>query len=483
MEQVDVAIVGAGFGGLGLGVRLREAGRDSFAILEADEGIGGTWRANTYPGVACDIPSHLYSYSFAPRADWSRRYPAQPEVLSYLKEVVQRRGLRDHLRTGTPVTGARFQPADARWLLELGDGGELEARVLVAACGQLRIPHVPTFAGLEGFEGRWWHSARWDHSFDPRGRRVAVIGSGATAIQVVPELAMVAERLHVFQRTAPWVIPRHDRPYTRAERRVFAALPVLRRAYRSALFWRQEGLLLGLKPGSLAARALTRYARWNMESQVDDPSLRAALTPTYPIGCKRILVSDDYYPALTRPNVELVTTAIEGFERSGVRTRDGRLRELDAVVFATGFDSQALVAPLRVEGRDGATLDEAWADGPYAHLGLTVPGFPNLFLLYGPNTNLGHNSIVFMMEAQIAHVLGCLDELDRRRADRIEVRPEAMERFQRRTQARLSASVFSQGCTSWYKTASGRITNNWPGSAAEYWHRTRRPEVADFSLS
>jgi len=483
VERADIAIVGAGIGGLGLGARLREAGRRSFAVLEADKGIGGTWRANTYPGLACDVPSHLYSYSFAPRSDWTRRYPPQDEIMSYLEEFADERGLRPHLQLGTQAAAARFDPAQQRWQLKLNDNQEMSARVLVTACGQLRVPHVPPFQGLEDFEGEWWHSARWKHSFDPRGKRMAVIGSGATAIQIVPELAKVCARVDVFQRTPPWLIPRHDRPYARAERRLFAAVPGLRRAYRSLLFLRQESLRLGFKPGSLASRALTRYARWRLESQVDDPQLRRALTPSYPIGCKRILVSDDYYPALTRHNVELVTEGIDRFTPAGIRTREGTERELDAVVFATGFDSQALVAPMRVEGADGRELEEAWKDGPYAHLGLTVPGFPNLFLLYGPNTNLGHNSIIFMMEAQIAHVLGCLDELDRRGARRIEVRPEVAERFDRRTQERLRSSVFNQGCSSWYKTSTGRVVNNWPGSATEYWRAVRRPETRDFSLT
>ena len=483
MERADIAIVGAGIGGLGLGARLRESGRRSFAVLEADTGIGGTWRANTYPGLACDIPSHLYSYSFAPRSDWTRRYPPREEIMSYLDEFVDEHGLRPHLRVGTQVAAAGFDPDEQRWQLELRDAEPLSARVLVAACGQLRVPHVPSFKGLEDYEGEWWHSARWKHSLEPAGKRMAVIGSGATAIQIVPEIAKVCERVDVFQRTPPWIIARHDRPYTRAERRLFATVPGLRRSYRSLLFLRQESMLMGFTPGSLASRALTRYARWRLESQVEDERLRRALTPDYPIGCKRVVITDDYYPALTRPNVELVTAGIDRFTPRGIRTRDGVEHELDAVVFATGFESQALVAPMRVRGAEGRTLEEAWADGPYAHLGLTVPGFPNLFLLYGPNTNLGHNSIIFMMEAQIAHVLGCLDELDRRGARRIEVRPEVARAFDRRTQERLRSSVFTQGCSSWYKTPAGRVVNNWPGSATEYWRTVRRPETRDFSLT
>ena len=279
MERADIAIVGAGIGGLGLGARLRESGRRSFAVLEADTGIGGTWRANTYPGLACDIPSHLYSYSFAPRPDWTRRYPPREEIMSYLDDFVDEHGLRPHLRVGTQVAAASFDSDEQRWQLELRDAEPLSARVLVAACGQLRVPHVPSFPGLEDYEGEWWHSARWKHSFEPAGKRMAVIGSGATAIQIVPEIAKVCERVDVFQRTPPWIIARHDRPYTRAERRLFATVPGLRRAYRSLLFLRQESMLMGFTPGSLASRALTRYARWRLESQVEDERLRRALTP------------------------------------------------------------------------------------------------------------------------------------------------------------------------------------------------------------
>ena len=482
MEQVDVAIVGGGAAGLGLAARLRAAGFGSFAIFERGEGPGGTWRANTYPGAACDVPSHLYSFSFDPNPRWSRRYSPQSEILRYFEGFADRHGLRPHLRTSTEVASAEWDASASDWRLQTTGGDEVRARFVAGACGQLSVPHVPAFAGLSDFAGATWHSADWDHSVDVRGKRVAVIGSGASAIQIVPAIAGVASQLVVFQRTPTWIIPRRDRAYTRIERELFARSDLWRRMYRSYIFWRLESFFLGFSPGPMA-RSLTRMAMKHLEDQVPDPALRLLLTPTYPIGCKRVLVSDDYYPALQHPDVSLVTAGIDRFEPGGVRTSDGVLHELDAVVFATGFHSQSLVAPMRVVGPDGRSLDDVWADGPQAHLGVTVAGMPNLFLLYGPNTNLGHNSILFMMEAQFHHIVSLLEGVRERGASRIEVRPEAFETFNREMQERLADSVWAAGCSSWYKTDGGRVTNNWPGFANEYWRATRRPDFAQYALA
>jgi cation diffusion facilitator CzcD-associated flavoprotein CzcO len=483
MEKVDVAIVGAGFGGIGLGARLRDEGFDDFAILEQDDGPGGTWRANTYPGLACDIPSHLYSFSFAPNRAWTRRYPGQDEILTYLERVIDDYGMRERLRTRTQVETARYDPARGRWLLQSNGGDPLEARVLVTACGQLRNPYIPAFQGLDEFEGASWHSSRWSHDFDLGGKRVAVIGTGATSIQVVPELAKVAQRVDLFQRTAPWVVPRKDRAYSRIERSLLARSELVRRLYRGKIFWRQEAFILGFNPRSPLAKLLERWAASHLEEQVPDPVLRAKLTPDYPIGCKRVLISDDYYPALQQPGVELVTEPIERFVPEGIRLGDGSVRELDAVVFATGFATQDLVAPMRIERADGQTLDELWEGGPRAHLGMTVAGMPNLFLIYGPNTNLGHNSIVFMLECQFSYIVQCLEEMRRRRLETLEVRPEAMETFDARVQNQLRDSVWTAGCTNWYTSADGRIVNNWSGAATRYWWETRRPRLSDFAVA
>ena len=483
MESVHVAIVGAGVSGLGLAARLRATGERSFAVLERDSGLGGTWRANTYPGAACDVQSHLYSFSFAPNAGWSRRYPRQTEILGYLERVADEKGLTPHLRFNAEVKNARFDPAARRWRLELGDGSQLDAAVLVTACGQLSEPHVPDFEGIDSFRGARWHSARWDHQVDPAGKRVAVIGSGASAIQIVPELAAVAGHLDVFQRTPPWIIRRGDRRFLALERRLFAAVPPLRNAYRSYIYWWLESHILGFRPDTAMARFFTWTARRHLEGQVADPALRAKLLPDYPLGCKRVLLSDDYYPALQRPGVELVTEAIERFVPEGIRTRDGRTHALDAVVFATGFDSQSMVAPMRVEGPDGRTLDDLWSDGPQAHLGVAVAGMPNLFMLYGPNTNLGHNSIIFMIERQIGYVLDLLAEMRRRGAALVDVRPDVMERSNERLQERLRDSVWNSGCTNWYRNENGRITNNWAGPTLTYWWAMRQPRMAEYTFA
>jgi cation diffusion facilitator CzcD-associated flavoprotein CzcO len=483
MEQLRVAIVGAGAGGLGFAARLKQSGETSFAILDRDEGVGGTWRANTYPGAASDVPSHLYSFSFAGNPGWTRRYPPQGEMLGYLERLTDDFGLRSHLRLRTEVANARFDAGEQRWHLELADGEPIAADVLVAACGQLSVPRVPEFAGLDEFRGARWHSARWDHDFDPAGKRVGVIGSGASAIQILPELAGVADRLHVFQRTPPWIIPRKDRPYSAPERWAFARFPALRRLYRRWIYWRLESFFLAFGPSDSFARSMTKMSYKHLEQQIPNAALRERVTPTYRIGCKRILVSDDYYPALQEPGVEVVTESIERFVPEGIVTRDGRVHELDGVCFATGFDSQALVSPMRVEAPDGRTLDDIWAEGPEAHLGVTVAGMPNLFLMYGPNTNLGHNSILFMVECQIGYVLDCLAEMRRRGARSMQVRPDAMARYNERLQAELRESVWAGGCSNWYKTASGRVTNNWSGPATAYWWKTRRPDLSEYAFA
>jgi cation diffusion facilitator CzcD-associated flavoprotein CzcO len=482
MEQVDIAIVGAGFGGVGLGVRLQQAGFRDFAIFDRDEGAGGTWRANTYPGLACDIPSHLYSFSFAPNPGWSHRYSPRDEILAYLDGLVDEHGLRDRLRSRTEVEEARFDGNTRRWRIHTSRG-EVDARVLVTACGQLSNPYIPQFQGLDDFQGRHWHSARWDHDFDPRGKRIGVIGTGATSIQIVPALAGVAGRLDVFQRSAPYVVPRNDRPYTRAERRAMQHIDLVRRLYRAKHYWRQESFILSFNPRSPLNKPLTRWAMGHLDDQIEDPDLRARLTPDYPIGCKRVLISDDYYPAMQRPDVELVDDAIDRFVPEGIRMRDGSVRELDAVVFATGFAAQELVAPMRIENANGRTLDDLWEGGPRAHLGMTVAGLPNLFLVYGPNTNLGHNSVLFMMECQFNYIVECLDTLRRRGLETIEVRPEAMEEFDANVQQRLRDTVWAGGCTSWYKSDDGRIVNNWIGSATRYWLATRRPRLSEYAAA
>ncbi|HVU03944.1 MAG TPA: NAD(P)/FAD-dependent oxidoreductase [Polyangiaceae bacterium] len=475
----SVVIVGAGIAGLGMAIRLVEAGLSDFVVLERGETLGGTWRDNAYPGAACDVPSHLYSYSFAPNPDFSRRYSGQAEIERYLERVAEQHDVKRKIRFGADVTRATFDEPSATWTVELRSGERLVANVVVFATGQLGHPKVPAFPGASEFRGRKIHSARFPRGYDATGKHVAVIGSGASAIQIVPKLAEQATRLTLFQRTPAYVVPREDREYGESERRLFRKFPLLLKAYRAAQYLSCEVRFLALLEGSKPAEILVEMARKHLEAQVPDPALRARLTPEYPVGCKRVLISDDYYPAVQRPNVELATAPIDRFEADGIRTSDGILHRADDVVFATGFDATAFLAEVEIAGREGRRLSHAWRDGAEAYLGMTVAGFPNLFVLYGPNTNLGHNSIIFMLECQTGYVAACLERI-RAGSRTIEVRSESMAAFNRDLQAALAKTVWSGECSSWYKTASGKITNNWAGPTLTYWWRTRRPDFRAF---
>ena len=476
-EHHEVAIVGAGFGGLGMAIRLRRSGR-RFVVLEKADRVGGTWRENTYPGAGCDVPSHLYSFSFHP-GRWARRYAGQAEILRYLEELAEAHGLGPHLRFGAEVRSAEFDEDTGAWRLVTGDGRALTAGAVVSSVGQLNRPALAEIPGRERFLGPSWHTAHWHHDCPLDGRRVAVIGTGASAIQVVPEIAPRAGRLHVFQRSAPYVIPKPDRPYGRLARALFARVPLLRRADRLRIYLLGE-LLAAALVGSPALRR-TLESRWRsfMESQVADPELRARCTPDYVVGCKRILFSNDWYPALQRPSVELVTEPVTAITEHGVRTADGAEREVDAIVHATGFQATGFLQPMRVTGLGGRDLHEAWRDGAEAYRGVVVSGFPNFFMLYGPNTNLGSNSIIYMLEAQIGYVDRALDALRRRRLRWLDVRGEVQAEFNRWVDALSSRTVWETGCHSWY-TTGGRNTNNWPTFPFRYRRQMRRFDLRDY---
>jgi cation diffusion facilitator CzcD-associated flavoprotein CzcO len=475
----EVAIIGAGFAGLCMAARLKEAGRHDFVVLERGTRVGGTWRDNTYPGCACDVPSHLYSYSFATNGDWSRVFAPWHEIEAYLEDCVRRLGLGPHLRFGCGVTELRYDAADRCWQLTLTDGRALRARVVVSGTGPLNKPDTPSLPGLADFAGHVFHSSQWDHAWPLAGKRVAVIGTGASAIQIVPSIAAGVARLHVFQRTAPWVMPRFDRAYRGWERRLLRAVPGWRRLVRAAVYWRLELFACALLRDGRARRFFERIGRWHLRRQVADPALRAQLAPDYRLGCKRVLLSDDYYPSLQRPNVELVTSPIATVTPAGIRTADGQERALDAIVFATGFRATDFLTPMRVFGADGAELSAQWrAGGAASHLGIEVAGFPNFFLLVGPNTGLGHNSIVFMIEAQVRYVLQCLEAMRRRNARSIVVTRGAQAAFTEEVQRRLQGTAWLAGCHSWYLSADGQNYTMWPGFTVEYWRRTRRPDPA-----
>jgi cation diffusion facilitator CzcD-associated flavoprotein CzcO len=432
-----------------------------------------------YPGAACDIPSHLYSFSFAPNPDFSRKYSPQPEIQRYLEELAERHGIVPHVRFGQEVTAAHFDEAEHLWRLSFRDGSQVATEVVVTGVGQLNRPVIPDFPGLADFAGESMHSARYAPGADFAGKRVAVVGSGASAIQIVPELARTAAKLSVFQRTPNWMVPRGDRAYSAVERAVFRRFPRVLEAYRAALYARLDLRFFGLRDERFR-KVADRLAREHLAAHVPAGRLRDQLTPDYPVGCKRILLSDDYYPALQRPNVELVTDRIARFEAGGIRSASGTLTELDAVVFATGFDSHSFLAPMKVTGRGSEGLDQAWKNGAEAYLGVAISGFPNLFMLYGPNTNLGHNSIIFMIECQVAYLIQCIERLRTRKLASLEVRRDAMQRYNAELQEALGRTVWAADCDSWYKDELGRNVNNWGSFTTAYWWRTRSPEWAAF---
>lgn len=473
-----MVVVGAGIGGIGLAIGLRRDGHD-VVVVDGRDGVGGTWRANTYPGAACDVPSHLYSLSFAPTADWSRVYAPQREILAYVEGVVDAHGLRPHLRLGETVLEAHYDEDRCGWEVVLDTGEVLVCDLLVAATGQLRRPLVPDVPGLADFPGPVVHSAEWRGDLAVDRARVAVVGSGASAIQLLPPLAARAGHLTLFQRTPPWVLAHWDRPFTRLERLALRRVPGARRLYRFLVWAWKELSWPVFRAGSWGNAVLRRVLERRLRREVPDPVLRARLRPDHPPGCKRLLVSDDWYPALRRPDVTVVDDGVARVEGSTLVAGDGRRAEADVVVLATGFRATELVAPLRVVGRDGRVLADDWADGARAHLGIEVHGYPNLFLLYGPNTNLAHNSILHMLESQMAFVRDAVARLARGEADAWEVRRDVEDRFVAEVDRRIERMVWSSGCGSWYVGDRDRNTLNWPGTTIEYRLRTRRLRPRD----
>jgi cation diffusion facilitator CzcD-associated flavoprotein CzcO len=477
------AIVGTGFSGVAAAAGLKRAGIDDLVLLERASSLGGTWRDNTYPGCACDIPSHLYSFSFLPEASWTRAFAPQHEIRAYLERCADALDLRRHVAFGRAVTSAAWEEARGRWVVRTGNGAELCPRVLVLATGALSNPALPHLPGAERFRGARFHSAAWDAACELRGKRVAVIGTGASAVQLVPRIQPLVERLHVFQRTPPWILPRGDRPFRGWERALFRHLPAARWLYRASIFWRLEGRVLAFTgyPGLMAL--VERQARRHMERSVADPALRALLTPSYRAGCKRILLSDDYYPALVQPNVEVVAEAVREADERGLVLESGRVLELDAIVYATGFAVHDHLGGLAVTGRDGATLRAAWREGgARAYLGTMVSGFPNLFLMTGPNTGLGHNSMVVMIEGQARWVSRAVRLLRDRALASVEPTPEAERAYADRVRRRNAGAVWSTGCRSWYLDEQGRNTTLWPGTAAAFRLRTARLRLRDLRL-
>ncbi len=485
-----VVIVGGGLSGLGAAIQLTRSGLRTFTLIEQSDGVGGTWRDNSYPGSGCDVPSYLYSFSFAPAADWSRRFADQREILTYAERLVDRFGLGPHLRLRTTVRHVTLDGDDGRWSVSVTspDGDTvIEADTVIFACGQLNRPFVPDLEGRDRFAGPSWHSARWDHTVDLRGKRVAVVGSGASAIQFVPPVAGIAAGVTIYQRSPNYVGPKKDRAYRPGTRWLLDRVTPLARAYRWWIYWSLEFRWIWFRKDSWAGARLRQLFDRQIRAEVVSERLpEAAVVPDYPIGCKRILISNDWYATIMGPDVEVVDQPIDHIEADAVVTTDGRRRAADALIFGTGFATTEFLGHIPVTGDGGTTLAAAWEGGPRAYRGTAVPGFPNCYLLYGPNTNLGHNSILFMVERQLNLVLQAVavqtDASVSSTNPAVEVAPEAYRRDDERTQRRMADTAWVANCRSWYKQASGRVTNNWPTWTVRYWYDTLRLRPSELGL-
>lgn len=482
-KHVRVAVIGSGFGGLGAAVRLRREGITDFVVLERADTVGGTWRDNSYPGCACDVPSHLYSFSFAPNPDWPRTFSGQWHIRAYLEHVADVFRLRPHLRLGAEVKKMTWNAELLRWDIET-TGGDLSADVVVSATGPLSDPKIPDIPGLDSFPGKVFHSARWDHDYDLAGKRVAMVGTGASAIQIVPSIQPEVARLTLLQRTPPWVMPRVDRAISGTERALHRALPLTTQLRRGLLWGIRELQVQAFtkRPGELGF--VEQLAKRNMARAIKDPALRATLTPDYRIGCKRILLSSTYYPALARDNVDVVAAGLSEIRGSAVVAADGTTAEVDAIVFGTGFRVTDMPIAERVVGADGRTLAEAWRGGMEALRGATAAGFPNWMTIIGPNTGLGNSSMILMIESQLNYMADYLRQLnvlgDRAALD---ARPSAVHAWNRKVQERMKRTVWNTGgCTSWYLDASGRNTTIWPGTTTEFRRATRRVDLAEYQV-
>lgn len=479
--ELDVLIVGAGFAGLGAAIKLLEAGIENLAIVEATDDVGGVWRDNTYPGVACDVMSHLYSYSFAPNPSWGRQFAPGREIHEYLRHIVDRFDLRRFLRFSTKIERARWDHARGRWEVFANGDRVIHARAVVAGVGTFGRPKLPDVPGLASFDGPVLHSAKWDASVSLEGKRVAVIGTGASAIQVVPEVQKVAKHLVVYQRTPAWIPPKQDRPIGERERSLYAAVPMAQKLHRLGIYWQNE--LLGAT-AFLHSPRLRRLGeaecKKNLRRHIKDPALREKLTPKYEIGCKRVLPSNLFYPALARPNVSLVAAALDRVEGKTLYGADGSVHEVDVVVCATGFDIVDEPVPFELTGRGGVDLRKLWATRAEAYLGTTIAGFPNLFLITGPNTGLGTTSMIFMMESQFAYITDAMKAMHRDQLRWVDVRPEVQVAFNAEMQRRAEGTTWLSGCKSWYLNREGKNVGLWPSYTFEYRWRTRRFDVGRY---
>lgn len=478
--MTSIGIIGSGFGGVAVAVEMLRGGHDDIRLWERGDDLGGVWRDNTYPGAGCDVPSPLYSFSYAPNPHWTRRYALQQEIHDYLRGVANEHGVSPRISYGREVTAATWDADASQWTVGFAQGTTESVDVLISAVGQLSDPRLPAIPGIGSFEGPSFHSAQWNHDADIRGKTIAVVGSGASAVQLVPHLVRDGERVVVFQRSPNYLLPKPDMPYRPWHAAMFHRLPFSQRAERGGIWTVMEQFARGLDAKSPVGKVNHAIAMRHLHSQVKDPELRAKLTPDYPIGCKRILFSNDFYPALAEPTVEVVTEAVTKVSPHGVVDATGREHRADVIVYATGFDSQEFLDSIDITGVGGEKLATRWADGARAYLGMYVPGFPNLFVTYGPNTNLGGGSVIYMLEAQARHMRQVVDRLEVGGYDTVQVTTATEQAYDRHLQEKLDRSVWGS-CENWYRHPSGRITSNWPGATLPFARRTRRLEPAEFA--
>lgn len=482
-QQVKVAVIGAGFAGVAMAIRLKQEGIEDFVILERADDVGGVWHYNTYPGCRCDVPSHLYSLSFAPNPEWSHTYSPQPEIRQYLEDCADRFGIRAHLRTGVTMESAGWNEESGCWEVET-DGGTVSAQILVNGMGPLTEPELPDVPGIDSFQGKTMHSARWDHDYDLTGKRVASVGTGASAIQYVPEIADQVDELFVFQRTAPWIMPHGDRPIRDRERWLYRNVPAAQKFVRGFVYWYKELLVFGFTRDAKYLGPLKKMATAHREKQVTDPELLKKVTPEFTIGCKRLLPSNKWYRALGKDNVELVTGAVQEVRENSVIDANGVEREVDAIIFGTGFHITDAPYADQIRGREGKLLSDAWQGSPRAYLGTAVPGFPNHFLMTGPNTGSGHSSLVYMIEAQVEHVLKAMKSMDAGGANTIEVRTGAYEKYNRNIDSKMKSTVWNTGgCSSFYIDGNGRNSTQYPDFTFRFRREAERFDAGAYEIS
>ncbi len=476
-------IIGTGFSGLAMAIKLKEKGIQDFIILEKAASVGGTWRENTYPGAECDIPSALYSFSFEPYPFWEYKWSMQPQILEYIKHVAKKHDLNRHIHFQKEMTAAKWNADENYWSVMTEDGTTYNGKTLVSAIGQLHHPSTPNFKGKELFEGDAWHSAQWNHAVPLEGKTVGVIGNAASAVQFIPEIAKTARKVVVFQRSANWMLPKQDRAYKEWEKKLVAKVPFLLRVYRLYIWLLGGGLFNLMKQGNDFVRKIYQKQTVDyIKEHIKDPAVVKALTPTYPMGAKRILFSDTYYPALAQPHVNLATGGVKEITPTGVVAGDGSKHEVDVLIYSTGFKTNPFLAGLTIQGKNGISIKEQWKDGPKNYLGITVDNFPNLFMMYGPNTNLGHNSIILMSEAQANYIAQCVSELEQKKWKSLTVKTDKLNTYHQTTQERLKKMIWMTVEDSWYKSANGNVPNNYPGRTMEYMRVTKTVNFEDFEI-